>query len=42
MKIQQSDGFSLQNNTKNVDPSNKMDLDFRDCFGRKKNTVSYS
>ena len=25
-------GFPFQNNPKNLDPSNKMDLDFWDCF----------
>ena len=29
------DVFPFQNNPKNVDPSNKMDLDFWDCFRRK-------
>ena len=26
--------FSFQNNTKNLDPSYKMDLDLWDCLGR--------
>ena len=28
--------FSFRNNTKNLDPSYKMDLDFWDCLGRVK------
>ena len=28
--------FSFQNNPKNLDPSNKMDLDLWDCLGRVK------
>ena len=31
--------LSFQNNLKDLDPSYKMDLDFWDCFGRKKNSV---
>ena len=30
------------NNPKNLDPSYKMDLDFWDCFGRDKKTLSYN
>ena len=33
-------GFTLPNNPKDLDPSDKTDLDFWDCFGRK-NTLSY-
>ena len=33
--------LSFLNNPKDLDPSYKMDLDFWDCFGRKKNTVLY-
>ena len=31
--IQRLDGFLFHNNSKNLDPSFKMDLDFWDCFG---------
>ena len=31
--------FSFQNNTKNLDPSYKMDLDFWDCLGRIKHLL---
>ena len=33
-------GFTLPKQSKDLDPSYKMDLDFWDCFGRKK-TPSY-
>ena len=32
-------GLPFLNNPKDLDPSYKMDLDFRDCFGSKKNSV---
>ena len=32
-------GFTLPNNPKDLDPSDKTDLDFWDCFGRKKHRL---
>ena len=36
MKFRYNTSFILDYNPKDIDPSYKMDLDFWDCFGRKK------
>ena len=42
MKFCHSINFTLLNSLKYVDPSDKMDLEFWDCFGRKNSlSVSY-